>query len=480
VPERNTIGSKANSVIVLELNELTPALMDRFIAEGHLPGFAKLRREATVCITDAEEEPPNLEPWIQWVTVHTGLGYDEHRVFNLGDAARCEAPRIWDIVSRAGKSVWVCGSMNGVCCSEEFNGLFLPDPWTPDVLPQPEALFRPYYNLVRHYVQEYTRDTVPLSTADRLNFIQFMVRNGLSVKTVIDTLHQLTDELKSPAHWRRAAILDRLQWDVFRHHWTRLKPTFATFFLNSTAHYQHYYWRHYEPDRFMVRPSEEDRAAYAAAILFGYRKMDRIVQEALDLAGDTTTIVLCTALSQQPNLLYEEVGGRQIFKAVDISALTQFAGVTARYEYLPVMAEEFHLVFKTEEDAADAEAKLRALRLDDGTVVMRLVRDGERLFGGCAIGAFQSDEISVHTPQSNHVRRFNELFYPLTGLKSGRHHRDGLLWIRTPSKRHREVERRIPLRQVMPSLLDLCGIDTAGRFAFPPLPELHDRELVPA
>jgi hypothetical protein len=62
-----------NRVIVLEFNELTPALVDRFIAQGHLPNFARLRAESIVAVTDAEETFPTLEPWIQWVTVHTCL-----------------------------------------------------------------------------------------------------------------------------------------------------------------------------------------------------------------------------------------------------------------------------------------------------------------------------------------------------------------------------------------------------------------------
>ena len=47
--------------------------MDQFIAEGKLPHFARLKAESQVYITDAEEIAPNLEPWIQWVTVETGL-----------------------------------------------------------------------------------------------------------------------------------------------------------------------------------------------------------------------------------------------------------------------------------------------------------------------------------------------------------------------------------------------------------------------
>ena len=89
----------SGSVIVLEFNELTPSLMDGFIADGQLPGFQKLRSESIECISDAEEEAPALEPWIQWVTVHTGLSFSEHRVFNLSDGPKLQAPRIWDRVA---------------------------------------------------------------------------------------------------------------------------------------------------------------------------------------------------------------------------------------------------------------------------------------------------------------------------------------------------------------------------------------------
>jgi len=51
--------------IVLELNELTPTLMWRFMSEGRLPNFSRLFEESHAFITDAGEDPPRLEPWIQ-------------------------------------------------------------------------------------------------------------------------------------------------------------------------------------------------------------------------------------------------------------------------------------------------------------------------------------------------------------------------------------------------------------------------------
>ena len=48
----------AGQVIVLEFNELTPSLIDRFIGEGALPNFARLRSESRVFTTIADERIP--------------------------------------------------------------------------------------------------------------------------------------------------------------------------------------------------------------------------------------------------------------------------------------------------------------------------------------------------------------------------------------------------------------------------------------
>ncbi len=72
-------------VVLLEFNELSQGLMERFISEGKLPSFERFYRESQVFTTESDANAPNLEPWIQWITVHTGMPYREHKVFNLGD-----------------------------------------------------------------------------------------------------------------------------------------------------------------------------------------------------------------------------------------------------------------------------------------------------------------------------------------------------------------------------------------------------------
>ncbi len=94
--------NRKTRVILLEFNELTPILMDRFIAEGRLPNFERFRRESEVFTTEAAESPPFLEPWIQWVTVHTGLDYSDHQVVRLNEGHKPQTKRIWDVLSAVG------------------------------------------------------------------------------------------------------------------------------------------------------------------------------------------------------------------------------------------------------------------------------------------------------------------------------------------------------------------------------------------
>ena len=67
-----------------------------------------------------------------------------------------------------------------------------------------------------------------------------MLRNGLTARTVFAIVRQLLRErFNRRSKWRRATLLDKLQWDVFRSYYRRQSPHFSTFFINSTAHYQH-------------------------------------------------------------------------------------------------------------------------------------------------------------------------------------------------------------------------------------------------
>jgi hypothetical protein len=52
-------------MIILELNALTPSLIQQFMSDGSLPNLSRLYRESEIYTTTAVEQPPHLDPWIQ-------------------------------------------------------------------------------------------------------------------------------------------------------------------------------------------------------------------------------------------------------------------------------------------------------------------------------------------------------------------------------------------------------------------------------
>jgi hypothetical protein len=442
-------------IIQLEFNELTPRLMFRFMKEGHLPNFQRLFDEAQVFTTDAEEQGLNLNPWIQWVTVHSGVRFSEHGIFLLGEGSSIRMPVLGNVISDAGLPVWLCGSMN-VRWRTPLRGAALPDAWAADAKPYPAEL-EPFFRFVQHNVMEHTNAERALGARDVFDFVRFMAMHGLSPQTVWTIVRQLLRERSGKWGWKRVAILDRLQFDLFRHYHRRLAPRFSTFFLNSVAHLQHTHWRNLEPERFALKPTAEEQAEFEQAVLFGYRENDYLIGRFLALAGRDTTLIFLTALSQQPDVNWEESGGKHFYRPRDFAQVSAFAGITAPHRCSPVMSEEFWLEFDDETAAKEGETALAALRVG-GQPAFKVNRKGSDVYAGCGIfGAIEGAAL-LENPRTGKSARFFDLLYAADSVKSGRHHPDGLLWIRTPERRHVVHEGRVPLTSVAPTVLHLLGV----------------------
>lgn len=442
--------------ILLEFNELTPDLMWRFIREGYLPNFSRLLAQSHAFITDAGEDPPWLEPWIQWVTVHTGVSAHEHGIFNLGDAANIEHSALWDIVSDQGHPVWVCGSMNAFY-KPGIRGEILPDPWSVRVRPTPERLSA-YFDFVRGQVLEYTRPKAKYPAREALEFAAFMAGNGLKSSTVLAVASQLIHERVAAVRWRRATIMDRIQYDVFESNYRRIRPRLATFFLNSTAHFQHIYWRNLEPTKFSVQPSETEQIAYGDAVRYGYEQMDRIVGNAMRLAGNDTAIVLLTALSQQPCLSYEGKGGKRMYKPISYTKLLEAVGIDVNScESQPVMAEQFHLRFANANSAQSAYEKLCAATVEGQPAFYSSLDSSSSVMTGCAVIDEMPPDATLRVGDKKIL--FNSLFYMVDLMKSGMHHRDGMAWFRLPHGGHSDTRSRVPLVDLAPTILAILGAE---------------------
>ncbi|HTD36391.1 MAG TPA: hypothetical protein VK669_02660, partial [Candidatus Limnocylindrales bacterium] len=432
-------------VLLIEFNELSAALLERFIAEGVLPNFAAFRAASDVFTTQAGEAEATLVPWIQWPSVHTGLPYAEHRIFHLGDAARCAAPTIASVLSAAGIAVGIFGGMN--VPPHPVRGFRLPDPW--DKAPRAEpASLQPYYDVTAEQVKESSHHG-RLTARDALKLGAFYVRRAFRIDTALAIARQLAGERRDRGvKWRRAALFDRIQYDVFRAYARAHRVRFASFFSNSTAHYQHLYWRNMEPQRFPDPPSASDHPSLRDAIREGYRAMDRLIGKFVADFPDAT-LIFATALSQEP---YTGPVIRN-YRPISFPALLEFLRIDGRVA--PVMSQEFHVDCASEAAALEAERALLALQVD-GVRVFNARRDGAGVFAGCVYldpAVMEREAVDTRTGART---RFDELFYLVDGHRSGHHHPDGVLWIRTG--RGRVHPEPVSILDIAPTILALFGV----------------------
>ena len=179
-----------SKILLLEFNEICPPLLKGWMDQGKLPTFSALYKSSQVFTSIADvSEPDHLEPWIQWYSIHTGLPYDEHRVFYLTDGPKADHSDIWRFLAGLGKSVMNCGSMNAraLAGTRVFH---LPDPWCNNEPAWPTEI-EVFKTVMAKLVQESTRG-VALAVNEWLPFMTFLLRHGLAADTVRAVLTQQT------------------------------------------------------------------------------------------------------------------------------------------------------------------------------------------------------------------------------------------------------------------------------------------------
>jgi hypothetical protein len=237
-----------------------------------------------------------------------------------------------------------------------------------------------------------------------------------------------------------------------------MRPDFATFFINSTAHLQHAYWRHMDPDAFPLKPAKDEIEAYGDAVLFGYRSMDALLRRFFALAEADTTIILGSALSQQPFLKREGRGGQHFYRLRDISHFLQLLDIAPRMVE-PVMTHQYRLRFAHGSAAEKALAALRQLKLAEETVF------GARLTGtdihfGCQIyDRLEGNGEIGGVPGRNEPLYFFDVLYAIDAVKSARHHPEGVLWVHTGE--HAIHSEPVSILDIAPTIYDLMGVRNA-------------------
>jgi hypothetical protein len=338
-------------MLLIELNEFNSELL-RNVAEAHrlehvreMLGWA----HATTWTSD-EYETGFLEPWVQWVSVHTGVPSSRHGVKNLGDVPNLAEDQIWERWSRSGKSSIVWGVMNGDRRKAENCKIFIPDPWTFSEGAYPDK-FQGLIALPRYLAKNYL-DFSKL-TALRKGFA--LLRTLLGSMRISDFIDGLRILRRGIAQFGTTNVVfivffEYLSAMAFIRAVEQNRPNAAIIFINMLAHVQHHYWK------------TQDGSA-CPQIVFAAMAVDDILGKMLTRCksliglGD---IVVANALSQ--NCTIDEAPWI-LYRPNNHASLVSFLGIKAtRVE--PLMTYDAHVFFGTADDARDGAEILQSARIE--------------------------------------------------------------------------------------------------------------------
>lgn len=339
-------------MIILQMNEVNFAIVQKYIDKGYLPGFNRLLN-SDFAFFETESEPvyEQLEPWIQWVSFYTGKSYKEHKIFHLGDYVKPDENDLFKVISQQGWKVGLFGAMNH--CGFEDADIYVPDPWS-TFASDKSYVSRCTQKVVNFLVNRNAEMASPFAVLWPL-MVMFLSTRGFKKYSVI--MRALLAFLKRD----RALLSGYFDFFFLLNALTRHKKSaldLSSVFLNGVAHVQHHYMINASvlagknPDWYIGRerdPLLDSLTIYDELITYMHRQ--------------NAQFSIVTGLSQEP---YKTPEIYWRFKD-HAALLTDLLGVAC--EVTPRMTRDFHIEFKSEKDAKHAFDLLKAAKVHTSSEV---------------------------------------------------------------------------------------------------------------
>ncbi len=407
-------------LILIELNEINFDIVKKYIADGYiLESFSKII-ESNLIVTKSEGEYDNLEPWIQWPSVHTGLKYEEHNVFRLGDFINSNKQQFFEKVESAGYTVGAISPMNASNNLKKA-AYFIPDPWT-RTKTDGSFMSKSISEAVSQAVNDNSSAKITISSILKIGLAFLILVNPMRMMGMISYAF---GAIKKP--WRRALFLDKFLHEVHLTFLKRKKPNFSTLFLNAGAHIQHHYYYNspYIESKDLENP-EWYIKRYEDPFLEMLKVYDLILKDILAIPD--AEIIVATGLSQEPynylKFYYRLKDHKSFLSQIDIYPKSVD----------PRMTRDFLITFNTKDEAHKAETVLENVKFEDGT----------RLFGEIDN---RGNDLFVVLTYPNEIKKESQVFYgsksisifdnvTFVAIKNGEHQAKGFAYFSDGIKKY--------------------------------------------
>lgn len=407
-------------LVLVELNEVNFDFARGYVNALGLKNFARMFNGHLVK-TSSESAYEELEPWIQWVSVHSGLHASEHGVFRLGDIVGSNVPQVFEQLEALGYKVGCISAMNAEN-RLKAPAYFIPDPWTKT--PTDGSFWsRALGEAISQAVNDNAEGKITASSA--LNLLLGLVRFA-HPRNYATYARLGLGSRKAP--WRKALFLDLFLHDTHASRLRSKRPNFSTLFLNAGAHIQHHYFLNAKlGDAARMRnpawyvPSDVDPFAEML------RVYDVILGAYLDQPG--IDVIVATGLTQQP---YDRI--KFYYRLKDHRQFLDLLGVPCS-EVLPRMTRDFLIECESPQQALQAQQLLAAVRSrSDGLPIFGEIDNrGSSLF----VTMTYPEEISqdMEIEHSNGMLKLHP-HVAFVAIKNGMHHAQGYAYFSTSVAEH--------------------------------------------
>ncbi len=231
-------------MLIIELNEFDPNYLKKVSRDLNLKNIAKIfKLDHTTTYTDEKEEFQGLDPWVQWVSIHTGKPFKEHSICRLSETKKQKFKQIWNVFGENKHySCGIWGVMNGPCGDKKGIKFFVPDPWSFEEVAFPADLNN-FLSLPRYIAKNYLSCKLTTLITKSFYMLKFIIKNRGNGKTrKFIKLFFKSFFISGINIHTFSTLLDFLSTLYFIELKTKFNTNFNIIFLNHLAHLQHQFW----------------------------------------------------------------------------------------------------------------------------------------------------------------------------------------------------------------------------------------------
>lgn len=234
------------SLLVLELNEFNHKILSNYSKKFNFRYIKKILNfhHSKTTTKDTYLGDNNqfgyLDPWSQWVSIHTLTNSKKHKIKNLGDIPELKIKQIWELKKNIDFYIW--GPMNASRRGSKNVKLFFPDPWV-----YSEKAFPKNFNKILEPIKVSIKSRGNINILKKITFSCSVFYEFTKYLGILEVIKLVTktffDFIKYNKNYVFFCNWEYLCLKVLINIIKNKKNFISLYFINSLAHVQHHYWR---------------------------------------------------------------------------------------------------------------------------------------------------------------------------------------------------------------------------------------------